>query len=210
MSFNYGFQYSLILNKETNSGFIVGATIENKQNLKIKNKWIVDLQGNSSIDSLIPHEDLKDHFVLPTNVNVGLAYTLKDKLIASAEYFVQDWSKTEAFNTSDPLTKMETFRMGLEYTPNVKDLKSYLKKVKYRLGGFYTNSNLLLGSTQISDYGITFGVGLPVKNNTNFNLAFEIGKRGTNENYLIKETYGVFSLSITFHDSPWFFKRKYN
>ena len=105
---------------------------------------------------------------------------------------------------------METFRTGIEYTPNVRDLKSYLKKVNYRLGGYYKNTNILVGSKQISDYGITFGVGLPVRNNTRFNVSFELGKRGTNEDYLIKETYGLINLSITFYDAPWFFKRKYN
>lgn len=211
ISFNLGIQYSLILNKETNSSLIFGATVENKQSLKLKNKWFVNIENNGNyIDSLVPHKDAKSNLTLPSNINVGLTYNHRNKVLATAEYFSQDWSTTEAFNTNDPLTKMETYRMGLEYTPNVKDFRSYLKKINYRLGGFYTNSNLIVESNQISEYGITFGVGLPVKNNTRFNISFEIGKRGTNENYLIKETFGVVNLSITFHDSPWFFKRKYN
>jgi len=212
ISYNIGFQYAIILNKETKSSLIIGATVENKQSINLKHKWIVDLQGNNSnfIDSVVPYNDLKKSFTLPTSISTGFAYNHKNKLLASVEYFTQDWSKTEAFNTNDPLSKMETFRTGIEYTPNVKDLKSYFKKVNYRFGGYYKNSNILVGSTQISDYGITFGVGLPIRSNTRFNVSFELGKRGTNENYLIKETYGLINLSITFHDSPWFFKRKYN
>lgn len=210
ISFNVGFQYTLITDKENNSGITLGATVEPKQKLRIKYKWVADLQSANWSDSLVPFPDSKNSFEKPTSSNIGLAYNHKNKLITSAEYFVQDWSKTEAFSSNVPLTKMETYRMGVEYTPNVKDLKSYFKKVHYRFGGFYTNTNLLVGSKQISEYGITFGVGLPVKNNTRFNLSFEVGKRGTNENYLIKESFGTVSLSITFHDSPWFFKRKYN
>ncbi|HOZ14134.1 MAG TPA: hypothetical protein PLH91_05445 [Tenuifilaceae bacterium] len=210
ISFNLGFQYIIELDKEKQQNLILGATIEKQNEINIKYKWSAEMYGEDSYDTLVPFPDSKNNFLLPTNVNFGVAYSIKDKFIGSLEYFVQDWSKTESFTTNVPLTKMETFRAGIEYTPNIKDLRSYLKKIHYRLGGYYTKSNLLVNSNQISDYGITFGLGLPVKNKTRLNISLELGKRGTTENYLTKETYGNVSLSLTFYDYPWFFKRKYN
>ncbi len=210
ISFNLGFQYIIELDKTNKQSLIIGTTFETKKDIDLKYKWSAEMFGDNSYDTLIPHQDSKNSFRLPTSINVGIAYSIKDKFIGSLEYFVQDWSKTEAFNTNVPLAKMETFRAGVEYTPNVKDLKSYLKKIHYRMGGYYTKSNLMVNSKQISDYGITFGLGLPVKNKTRLNFSLELGKRGTTENYLTKETYGTVSLSLTFYDYPWFFKRKYN
>jgi hypothetical protein len=210
ITFSAGLQYTLELDKEKHNSLIFGATVENRKNLNIKYKWAAEMYSDNSYDTLVPFQDVKNSFLLPTSINIGIAYSIKDKFIGSLEYFVQDWSKTEAFNTTDPLTKMETYRLGVEFTPNLKDLKSYLKKVHYRIGGYYTKSNLLVNSTQINDYGMTFGLGLPLRNKTRLNLSYELGTRGTNDNYLIKENFGIFSLSLTFHDYPWFFKRKYN
>lgn len=210
ISFNLGFQYLIELDKENQQNLILGATVEKQNKINIKHKWSVEMFGNNSYDSLVPHQDSKSNFLLPTNVNFGIAYTIKDKFIGSIEYFIQDWSGTEAFNTNVPLTKMETFRAGVEFTPNIKDLRSYLKKIHYRLGGYYTKTNLMINSNHISDYGITFGLGLPVKNKTRLNFGIELGQRGTTQNYLTKENYGTVSLSLTFYDYPWFFKRKYN
>ncbi|HPV57589.1 MAG TPA: hypothetical protein PKW61_10710, partial [Tenuifilaceae bacterium] len=176
ISFNLGFQYIIELDKEKQQNLILGATIEKQNEINIKYKWSAEMYGEDSYDTLVPFPDSKNNFLLPTNVNFGVAYSIKDKFIGSLEYFVQDWSKTESFTTNVPLTKMETFRAGIEYTPNIKDLRSYLKKIHYRLGGYYTKSNLLVNSNQISDYGITFGLGLPVKNKTRLNISLELGK----------------------------------
>lgn len=210
ISFNLGLQYIIELDKIKNQNLIIGTTIETKKDINIKYKWNAEMYGESSYDTLTPFQDIKNNFLLPTSINFGIAYTLENKFIGSMEYFVQDWSKTEGFNNTVALTKMETFRAGVEYTPNIKDLKSYFKKIHYRLGGYYTKSNLMVNSKQISDYGITFGLGLPIKSKTRLNFSVELGKRGTTENYLTKETYGNASISLTFYDYPWFFKRKYN
>ncbi len=58
--------------------------------------------------------------------------------------------------------------------------------------------------------GISFGVGLPVgRMFSNTNLGFEIGKRGTTNNNLIKENFVNFQLSLSLNDR-WFEKRKYD
>jgi len=209
VSFNVGFQYRLFLDEDKNNSLGFGVTVDAGSDINMKYKWLTKLEGSTYVDSLIPHPQSKSKFKLPTGVNSGISYTFKDKLFATAEYYYQDWTKTEAFNTTLQMGKMEAFRLGVEFTPNRSDLKSYLKKISYRAGGFYNKTNLIINSRQIEEYGISLGFGLPFRNNTSFNLSAELGRRGTNENYLIKESFFVLNLGITFHDSPWFFKRKY-
>jgi hypothetical protein len=80
----------------------------------------------------------------------------------------------------------------------------------YRLGGHYHNSYLQLDGEQLKDYGISFGVGLPLRNTkSSFNLTLEAGRRGTLENNLIRENYLFLSFSVTLHDF-WFMKRKFD
>jgi len=100
--------------------------------------------------------------------------------------------------------------LGIEVTPDPDALRGYFNRVHYRLGGYYSNSYLSIRGEQIKDYGITFGVGLPFKGTkTTFNLGMVLGQRGTLDNNLIKENYGIINLSFTLHDF-WFFKRKFD
>jgi hypothetical protein len=78
------------------------------------------------------------------------------------------------------------------------------------LGGHYQNSYLKIEDEQLKDYGISFGVGLPLRNRkSSFNLAIEAGRRGTLENSMIRENYMFLSFSVTLHDF-WFMKRKFD
>lgn len=209
INFNIGVQYSLVLDKENNTNITLGGTYQLGKNINMTQKWFATLESNL-LDTLYPHPDRQSKLELPWSVNAGLAFTYKDKLTIMGEYFTQDWSKTTPFNVNTPMAKMESVRFGVEFTPNRMDLKSYAKKVNYRAGFFSNKSNLIVGGKQINDFGITFGAGLPLKGKTKVNVSFEVGKRGTDENYLIKETFGALNVSLTFYDYPWFFKRKYN
>ncbi len=138
------------------------------------------------------------------------AAVIKNKLNLSAEYELQNWSESLIMGESDSLANSSAYRFGLEYTPDYKALRSYFSRVHYRLGGYTTNSYLSLQGEQLKDYGITFGVGLPLRGTkTTFNLGMVLGQRGTLTNDLIKENYGMIHVSFTMHDF-WFFKRKFD
>lgn len=209
INFNIGMQYSIVFDKENNTNITLGGTYQFGKNMNLTQKWFASLESNL-LDTLYPHPDRESNFEMPWSLNTGAAFTYKDKLTILGEYFTQDWTKTTPFNVNTPMAKMESIRFGVEFTPNRNDLKSYFRKVNYRAGFFTNKSNLIVSGKQINDFGITFGAGLPLKGKTKVNLSFEIGKRGTDESYLIKETFGAFNFSFTFYDYPWFFKRKYN
>jgi hypothetical protein len=65
--------------------------------------------------------------------------------------------------------------------------------------------------TSIDDFGMSFGLGLPLRQLSSVNLGFEYGKRGTTSNNLIEENYFNFRLSLSLTASgaqSWFRKRK--
>jgi hypothetical protein len=79
------------------------------------------------------------------------------------------------------------------------------------LGGFYENSYLTLNGIQLKTYGITFGIGLPLSRQYRslMNLSCEIGRLGTTDNNLIRETYAKFTVHMMLHDR-WFYKSKFD
>jgi hypothetical protein len=56
---------------------------------------------------------------------------------------------------------------------------------------------------------LSFGLGLPLRNtNTSVNISGEFGRRGTLDQNLLRETYGILSINLSLSDI-WFVKRKF-
>ena len=86
----------------------------------------------------------------------------------------------------------------------------------YRAGLRFEKTGLLLDGTglgadftPIDDFGISFGLGLPLGNRySSLNMGFEYGQKGTTSNNLLQENYFNFRLSLSLTDINWFIKRK--
>ena len=82
----------------------------------------------------------------------------------------------------------------------------------YRLGARYEESGLYIQNESIDEFGISFGLGLPLgRGFSNANLTFEYGQRGTNNAGLVKEDFFKVGLSLSLNPlRPWFVPNKYN
>ena len=109
--------------------------------------------------------------------------------------------------------------LGFEYTPkndfDSRDLNSLLLST-YRFGVNYGYSPFYLANTHLTDYGINFGITIPLINSNTWstvNLGCQVGRMGTINNELIQQNY--FKINLGFNLSPnkkfdkWFFKRLY-
>jgi len=98
--------------------------------------------------------------------------------------------------------------VGGFFIPKMNSLSNYFERVTYRAGVNYKKTGLIVNNTEINQYGISFGVGLPMGLKlSNVNLGFEMGKRGTTDNGLIEENFYNFRLSLSLNDK-WFRKQK--
>jgi hypothetical protein len=92
-------------------------------------------------------------------------------------------------------------------------------RAQYRAGINYTKTYLDLRNTDINDYSISLGTGLPIRLTqserrdedikTLLHFAIVGGQKGTTDNNLLKEQYVKFYVGITFNER-WFQKRKYD
>lgn len=177
--------------------------------------------------------DLSGSAYIPLSLKLGGEYRIRPcpgsnlsyLLILKGEYNQQNWSdyKTTFENSiqDSVLANRQHYKVGLEYTPNTisqrnNNFSSYFSKIHYRFGINYLLSEIKLENTQLKNYGISFGLGLPVLNgnsNTNLNLGVIYNVFGTTESGLIQE--GNLGLSFGISISPgiydrWFMKRKYD
>jgi len=222
LNYNFGLSYKGMINEklQLTSGFTYTpkSTLVSKNERTIATLVINDLTGVEAVVNSI-EEDLESRGlqetdqVLPSRVSFGLGLGQPKKWFMGAEYTSQ---KTSQFSNriftieNATFEDASTFSFGGFYIPKYNSLSSYLQRVVYRAGIRFENTGLNINTESINEFGISFGVGLPVgRAFSNANLGFEIGKRGTTKQNLIQENFFNLSLSLSLNDR-WFVKRKYD
>ena len=75
----------------------------------------------------------------------------------------------------------------------------------------FEKTGLVIKDESIKEFGISFGVVLPIGDTrllSNANIGLELGQRGTTKNNLIQENFINVQLSLSLNDR-WFQKRKF-
>ncbi|MFO7933158.1 MAG: hypothetical protein R6U78_03655 [Bacteroidales bacterium] len=189
----------------------VGASVQYNLTNNIYGTKPTFLNDSVIVDSRysVGQDTINNNFIIPPRTALGISLGIPGKLIITGDFIMQDW--TGALTGENySLTDASSLHLGVEYTPDVEALRGYHKLMSYRVGGYRSNYYLEVNGHQLEDYGITFGVGLPVRSiQSSFNVAFTLGTRGTTEHNLIKENYGIITFNVTLHDL-WFRKRRFD
>ncbi len=213
---NFGIQ-AFMKSKKGNE-LIFGVTLDNNTELKGKYSSLLINSYALNIDTMERLENQKGGITVPMRFGAGILYTYKNKLLVAFDYTTQNWSEARFFGEADSLTSSSSFKLGLQYTPvAISEVRRapYWQRISFRAGGYYNKTYLDINGKQLEDYGMTFGIGIPWKNERNlltkttFNISYQLGWQGSLENGLVKETYHVFSIGFTFYDF-WFIKPKYD
>ncbi|MGK0386637.1 MAG: hypothetical protein ACI849_001255 [Patiriisocius sp.] len=149
-------------------------------------------------------------FTFPSQLTIGAGIGKPKNWFVGLEFVNQ---KTSNFtNRTFDLVNVNfedasKYRIGGFYIPNYNSLTSYYKRIVYRAGIRFEQTGINLNGQDINEFGISFGVGLPVgRLFSNVNVGFEFGRRGTTDFGLIQENFFNLFLSLSFNDK-WFDKR---
>ncbi|OJW79375.1 MAG: hypothetical protein BGO69_19480 [Bacteroidetes bacterium 46-16] len=207
-----GLQYEHKL--DTNLSFRIGGTFTLSQDLRAfrDQYWLTyfNLGGSLQEDTAYTLTGTKGTLKLPMSYSIGAQLMNGDKWSAGLDFSAVQWSQFRNFGMVDSVTN--SYRMGLggAYTPNPLSIHNYLQRITYRLGAYYGKDHVYIKGTDINYYALTFGFSLPFKRYSDrIHTAFEIGKRGTEANGLVKENFFKMSLGISLNDK-WFIKRRYD
>ncbi len=169
---------------------------------------------SNSIDVDLSASDLRvTDLTLPSQYTIGAGFGEPRKWFAGFEF-----SSTQTSNFSNPLidnagTTFEDaskISLGGFYIPEYNSFSKYWKAVVYRAGLRFEETGLNINNQSIDEFGISFGVGLPIgRLFENANIGFEFGQRGTTNANLVEENFVNFQISLSLNDR-WFVKRKYD
>jgi hypothetical protein len=225
LSLNFGLTYRAMISDklELKSGF----TYTPETNLKSRNERdfsTIVINATTSrevvvntIEADLSAQGLEEtEFVLPSKFSLGAGIGQPRIWFVGAEYTFQNTKKfvNELHGSNGTVySNSSSFALGGFIIPKYNSFSSYFKRMVYRAGLRFEDTGLNINNTNISEFGISFGVGLPIGSARDFfsnaNLGFEIGKRGTTKNNLIQENFINFNLSLSLNDR-WFQKRRYD
>lgn len=166
--------------------------------------------GIFTIDTVYAENGTVSGLKIPVETGAGISFGEQGRWQAGAEFKYKMWSQVESFSPDAVMEDSWEIRAGGELRPDASLNAGLLKRLTYRLGGFYDSGYLNMGGTKISEFGGTFGFGVPLKTSfASLNFSFDVGSRGTTTNGLIKETFFRAYIGFTFNDK-WFTKPKYD
>lgn len=216
--FNLGVQYQYALAK--NYTLYAGASYTPKASLRSENTRSLTLfqytaegklmEKSSQQVDLGGNQNTRIHLASEWNWNIGL--TKGKKWFLGIDYTLSNWDEfSNPFISSTFVTykKAHKIALGGYYIPQYNSFTSYWKRITYRAGMYYNSTGLELNSENINDFGISFGMSLPVRGFSNVTIGGVFGSKGTQAHNLIKEKYVGFRLGLTLNDK-WFQKSKYN
>lgn len=215
----FGIQYEQPVGRLTLG---IGATYKTSANLK---GYVTDYMlsaGSLMTDTLRFNIDTLAHEAgrarLAGELGIGVSLRQGERWRAEFDYTYSDWtssgmdrvtgfchSGSKTFGT----TKAQSFRFGMEYVPNVNDIRYFYKRWSYKAGAYVNKEYYMLDRNSIFDAGITFGVTIPVfKGYNGVSLAVDLGQRGSLADNLIRERYVNFTFGLNAFDI-WFQKHRY-
>jgi hypothetical protein len=160
---------------------------------------------------------------IPLAINFGAILYKDYKYKIGFDFRYQPWSRYKGFEDNETSKLSNSWRLGFggEIIPNINKYNKFFSKLKYRAGFYYSKTNISIRNTDVNEFGIDFGVGIPMFNRYSstegfmqsyitypFNIGVQIGKRGTTKDNLVQENFVRFRIGFSLNDK-WFVKRKY-
>lgn len=216
---DFGLQYSQPIGKKHR--FTLGAVYSYQRplNLSLSSSFYAQTADTTMVNKF------GGTFTLPHTAGVGFTYEYNKKLTVGFDVSWQGWSQAVArpdtaglhlaaedlvtdYKQTFSFTDRMRYAVGAEYIPNPNGRK-YYETMRFRLGANYGNNYMSIKGQQINEYGITFGLGFPIKGiKSMINVGFEYNRVESAQRNLVSQDLFKLSINLTFNEF-WFFKRQF-
>ena len=214
----------------------LAGTFEPAQNLGVKKDEYLFYAPNVNdpryYDTLFQATQVRGTIRMAPSYTVGLNYTFgfesekKGNRIRESEFALHfNYSMTDWSAYRDDLNPQLTFlnssriNVGVQFIPERDFLDKaavvgFFETVRYRVGYYQYTLPYSFNGTQMTDFGMTFGFGIPIlttKSLSSVNLGVSLGKRDTGSSNSLNQKYIGLNFGVTLAPSNfdrWFRKRK--
>jgi hypothetical protein len=196
-------------NYQVNIGVIydLQTTVGTRRTIRLDTRSAVN---GSIVDSTTLVNNQASSIVLPQTLGFGISFGRPTRWMIGADVSYLDYQQFRGFTGQaiDTRTGVKS-AFGIEIMPDQTGVSSYLRRMTYRAGLSYDQYPYLVAGNQVNDFGVNFGVSLPVARISTIDFSVKIGSRGSIVKNTIEENYFKIYLGMTFNDN-WFIKRKFD
>ena len=148
---------------------------------------------------------------LPSTYTIGLGLGENQKWYAGVQWIQSGSGVNNPYLSFDNASyeSSKQLSVGGFFIPEYDSFSSYWKRIIYRIGVRTGQIGLRVNGTSVDDFGINFGLGLPVAGLSTANIGVEFGKMGAAVNNLVEENYVTIRIGFSLND-VWFIKRQYD
>ncbi len=222
--------YQRVLHQRTAASdvkFSLGAVYTDSvfKDLKFNAGVMVDFQNNMSVRRFEANEirtlnnllvggdtinnNTKGTILLPGRIGGGVSFQRINKWMLGIDGYYSMWDNFRDFEGRNlGMSDGYTIIIGGEIIPDIT-AASIIKATTYRAGVTLQRLPFLVNDEHVKDFGINFGLSLPVKGRSNVDASFQYGWRGSLEGNQITENYFRFYFGMTINDR-WFVQRKFD
>jgi len=199
-----------------------GATFTPAVHANASNSYLGEaILGGLPADTILFKDKAPGRITTPMQVGAGIQLkNCYNRWLFTADFVYTDWSGFRMFERVDSVHSSYKVSAGIQILPRPEEKyqgkTSYLKRIRYRVGGYYSDGYLRLYGENVPEMGLSFGIGLPIKTATYtrrpatslLNLSITAGQRGDSRKNLLTEQFIRLSVSFSLNDR-WFSKSKF-
>ena len=212
-NFNFGAEYKTMVTSDLQ--LTTSATYSPATKFEVQGDRNISSILVSSTGVVIPIDSREERLddvevTFPSQFTIGAGIGSPKRWFLGGQY-----TNTKTSNFNDPTLNFGTvdfvdankYRIGGFFIPRFNSISSYWYRAVYRLGVRYEETGINVRGEDINEYGISFGIGLPIgRLFSNVNVGFELGSKGTTNKGLVKENFFNTFISLSLNDK-WFEKR---
>lgn len=214
------FSAGMLYDIKTKTGTLrLGAYANLQTKLKAKQSIInetVAFDGSGgilNIDTVDYQPEAKGTIIYPATYALGFTHIAKNWLYG-ADFEMTSWDNYRFYGTKDMVKNNWKLKGGVQYHP-LKDVASrkYINLIQYRAGAYIGPDLVKIENNKRSEYGFTFGAGLPLTTQRYdfalLNTGVEFASRGNKQSKSLRESVIRFTIGFSMN-ATWFQKRKYD
>lgn len=157
-------------------------------------------------------QDVPNAIEFPLSYGGGIVLEKPGHWMIGADYKAERWNDLTGFLANQPQNNSYRFMLGGQVAPDPQG--TFLARTKYRLGGYFGQTPLILSGRAVEDFGMTLGVGIPIirprqKLHSSMDIALQVGRLGNIQENGFAENYVRVTLGFNLNDNNWIFKSKY-
>ena len=211
-SMELGFQYSIKLKQS--SFLTLGLVYQPSFNSNVDINYLTtSSKSGSAISDTVRNVTISEPFSFPQKIAGGINFT-NTKFNISADYVFEEFSKSfGSLMTLDNVkyNNRHSAILGLEYTPDRFNVRSYMKRISYRVGTRYVRDYLNYNDNSIDEFAVSVGVGIPLNSSmfSGINIGAEYAIRGSTQDAMIQTQVFSFFMDVQlFTNKQWFVRFK--